>query len=230
MNFNLPIMNDLPPFQYFGSADSLDVDVVFFIEQMPDSIKACAELCAAFAAQIQAQYGFEKKVNANLARVKDGILTETFKGNTDELNNALFYTASLHEQIYQNPVTKTVVRNLDLKIERTVRMVLSYLTKTNVRATVKQALRGTREEKMKTLEGINLESIVWDESKSDLTEVKKSLAFQLGQTLLLLKGTEVYTKKEIAALLPELELYLYRREGTDFGVLQVWLSYFVNIL
>jgi hypothetical protein len=46
-------------------------------------------------------------------------------------------------------------------------------------------------------------------------DIKKIIAFQTGQTLSLINGRELFTKREVAVEYPELEPYLYRQKDSD---------------
>ena len=221
---------ELPPFQYFGSGDSQDIDLVFFIETMPLTITECADKCAIFSESHQMLFVSEKKVNSNLVILRGGILTDTFKGNTDELNNALFLTYHLHQQYYPNHIKQLLPRDMDLKFLRAARSILSFLTKTAQREEIKKALRGDIFLKLEVLEKIELSDIDWSNTKMSILDVKKSLAFQIGQTLALFCEQEVCTKTEIGLIFPQLKPYLNRELETDFIDLQSSLVHFTNAL
>jgi hypothetical protein len=220
-------LKDIPIFQTFGSEDSQDIDLVFFLEFMPNSIAECAEKCAVLSAQYDTIFNSEKKVNSNLVINKNGVLIEVFKGNTDEVNNALFLTYPLHTQYYPNQIQRLLPRNLDLKFLRAARSILSLLTKTPQRTMIKEALKGDISLKMNTLEIIDLCTIDWSNSKMDIVEVKKMLAFQIGQTLALVGEKEVYTKRAIGLIFPQLMPYFNRELNTNFNELQIYLTQFI---
>lgn len=87
--------NTLPPFQIFGSEDSLDLDVVFFPEMMPKTIEQKLNLAKTYALKLKETFP-NKVINPNLAVCKEGIVAEVYKGTADELNNSLYFTYSLH--------------------------------------------------------------------------------------------------------------------------------------
>jgi hypothetical protein len=223
-------LKELPPFQYFGSVDSQDIDLVFFVESLPPTIADCAALCADFSEQYEALFYVDKKINSNLAILENEVLIDAFKGNTDELNNALFATYHLHSQAYPNHIERLLPRDLDLKFLRAARSILSLLTKTDKRAESKIALRGDIQLKMNTLETIDLTKVDWSNSKTDIVDIKKILAFQIGQSLALFCEKEVYTKREIGLIFPQLNPYLNRELTTDFEDLQSHLIHFINAL
>jgi len=218
-----------PIYQIFGSENSLDVDVVFFVEQMPETIVEKLALSKEFSKLITSFFP-EKGINANLAVCKNGHLVEVYKGTTDELNNALFHTYDFHEQKQENQIAKLLVRDVDLKFLRSTRMILSFLSKTQYRVLVKKALTGNLHEKIQALETINLSDITSFGKDKNSQDILKSIAFQLGQTIALQEGKELYTKNQIAASFPDLRKYLFREGNVDLNDLQKWLYTFTEIL
>ncbi|MBS7254652.1 hypothetical protein [Flavobacterium branchiicola] len=219
----------LPIHQIFGSENSLDLDLVFVVEEMPETILEKLSLSKKLSESITKFYS-EKKINANLAVQKNGHLTEVYKGTTDELNNALFYTYQNHHQKFDNQITKLLARDVDLKFLRSARMILSFLSKTEYRSIIKSALKGDLDEQIKALEKIDLKQLSSFGKNTNLLDIIKSIAFQLGQAISLHEGKELYTKNEIANAFPDLKKYLSREENTDFENLQKWLFSFITIL
>jgi hypothetical protein len=220
----------LPSFQYFGSGDSKDLDMIFFIDKIPPTIAEAAAKCAELSELYQTLFASDKTINCNLAIVQNGVLMDSFKGNLDELNNSLMLTYDLHAQVYPNHITKRLIRDVDLKFLRAARSILSHLTKTQHRTIVKNALKGDISLKYNVLEIIDLNNLDWSTAKLDIVEIKKALAFQIGQTLALWNGQEIYTKKEIGLAFPLLKWYLERQPKTDFKDLQTVLDAFTSAL
>ncbi|WP_163408220.1 hypothetical protein [Flavobacterium ajazii] len=218
-----------PIYQIFGSENSLDLDLVFFVEEMPETILEKLSLSKKLSESITKFYS-EKKINANLAVQRNGHLVEVYKGTTDELNNALFYTYQNHHQKFGNQITKLLVRDIDLKFLRSTRMILSFLSKSEHRILIKNALKGNLDEKIQALEKIDLNQISSFGKNMNHLDILKSIAFQLGQAISLHEGKELYTKNEIANVFPDLKKYLLREENSDFETLQKWLSIFIMIL
>jgi hypothetical protein len=218
-----------PIYQIFGSENSLDVDLVFFIEEMPETILEKFSLSKKLTELLISSFP-EKEINANLAVCKNGHLTQVYKGTTDELNNSLFYTYSYHEQKYENQIARLLYRDVDLKFLRSTRMILSFVSKTEYRVLVKKALKGNLNDKILALETINLNRITSFGKEKNNENIIKSIAFQLGQTILLHEGKEVYTKNQIANHIPDLRKQLFRDENTDSEILQKWLLIYVELL
>jgi hypothetical protein len=220
----------LHTFQYFGSSDSKDLDIIFFVDEIPPTIAESAAKCAALSEMYQTLFASDKPINCNLAIVQNGALIDSFKGNLDELNNSLLATYDLHVQVHPNPITKRLIRDVDLKFLRASRSILSHLTKTQHRVMIKKALKEDISLKYKVLEIIDLNDLDGSNTKLDLLEIKKALAFQIGQTLALWNGQEIYTKKEIGLAFPMLKPYLERQQNTDFKDLQYALVAFTSAL
>lgn len=101
-----------------GSADSTDLDMVYVFETMP-SFEKCQIFCRS-----------DPKESRNIVVVKDGIVAHCFKGNEDEVNNALMATYTLHEQAYPLIIARPVPRDVFLKDITITRKVISPLTET----------------------------------------------------------------------------------------------------
>lgn len=218
-----------PIYQIFGSENSLDLDLVFFIGEMPETILEKLSLSKELS-QLIIPFFPEKEINANLAVQKNGHLVEVYKGTTDELNNALFYTYKNHNQKFENQITKLLVRDIDLKFLRSTRMILSFLSKTEHRILIKNALKGNLDEKIQALEKIDLNQITSFGKNTNHLDILKSIAFQLGQAISLHESKELYTKNEIANAFPDLNKYLLREENSNFENLQKWFFNFITIL
>lgn len=223
------LSTSLPPFQFFGSEDSVDLDVVFFIAAMPDSIIEKATLAKHSGELLQESYPHQK-INTNLAVCEKGVLTQVYKGTSDELNNALYHTYALHKQMFEKQILEILPRDPDLKVLRCLRMILSLCSKTVYREMVKEALRADVHSKIATLKSINFLSINDFGKSLDPIEVKKTIAFQLGQTLSLLQDIECYTKSDVVGVYSELQPYIYRYQSTDWYVLQKFIKLFLTAL
>jgi hypothetical protein len=199
-------------FNIFGSASSRDYDIMVFVEDIPP-INDCKILCAQLEGEFSGIFS-DKKCNVNLAIIDSGIIQRVFKGTPDECNNSVYYTYELHTQTHPLPITRTVPRNVELKIARSLRIILSFLSRTEHRVAVKQALRGNIEEKLKVLGSLDLSKIVeLGKNNQDIVEFRKQAAFQIAQTLGLMEGWEFYTKEHVSRYLPDLAVYLNRRKA-----------------
>lgn len=202
----------------FGSEDSLDIDVVYIFDEMP-SLNDCKKFCS------------DKIENRNIVCIEEGIVSKSFKGTTDEMNNVIFNTFKLHKQeLNENPIKRIVVRNKEIKTIRTIRGILSELSRTDYREIIKKTLKSYLWlDRINCLKEIDIDKIV-DYEKTTRTEFFKFLAFQLGQTIGLFEGKELYTKKTVSEEYPKLKKYLYREENTDSKDLIDFFNYFIVIL
>lgn len=156
--------------------------------------------------------------NRNICLIKDGYIVQIYKGNEDETNNALLRTYPLHlkEQRFENPVKHSMERVCILKIVRSCRALLTWFTKHKQhRLTIKNSLRSCDfNEYLKTLKNVvDISDPEFFKLISNKDSIK-SLAFQLGQTIALIRGIEIYTKNEISEMFPDLADMLMRREFT----------------
>jgi hypothetical protein len=99
--------------------------------------------------------------------------------------------------------------------------MLSLLSRTSHRKMVKKALRGDLNLKLDTLDILDLTQITeLGKSNMSWSDYLKTMSFQIGQTLALLDGTELYCKESIAKEYPGLEPYLKREVDADLQMLQ----------
>ncbi|KAL6073078.1 hypothetical protein QOT17_005050 [Balamuthia mandrillaris] len=190
------------PWVVHGSPDSLDVDLAFFCqgretEPLP-SFRRCQLFCAAGA----------PNENRNLFRVEEGVVVACFKGLPDEGNNSILSTFGYHQQRHPLPITRKVKRLVPLKVVRAVRALLSRVTRTQYRAKVKQALR--QHDLCARLACLRQVSFAQVEFL-DTIEEAKAIALQLGQTIALMAGRELYTKGEVGQMFPALQPFLQRQ-------------------
>lgn len=215
-------------YQILGSQDSQDVDVVFFIDKMPETIQEKLNLSKEYSAILQPEFS-TKSINPNLAVIENGVVKYVYKGTVDELNNALYYTYGLHNQKFDNQILKLLPRDVDLKFLRSSRIILSFLSKTKYRVPIKVALRNNLHHKIQVLKEIDLVTLANFGNSQPEIDILKSIAFQIGQSMALHNNEESYTKSQIADCFPELKNYL-SRENSDLNTLQFWLYKYIEIL
>lgn len=218
-------------FQIFGSKSSLDIDVMVFVDFIEDNPYYALERTKVYNKEIAKFLNTDKEVNSNLAIVENGIIKQVLKGTEDEVNNSMIRTYDLHEQIYPNKIRAFIERDIDLKILRTTRVLLSLISRTEYRPIVKLALQKPFQERIEAL-------YLCDISKMDSSSVInknvsyedfiKVYAFQLGQTIGLLDGLELYTKEEIIDSYPELKPYILRDITVDLVILEKWRKIFLD--
>ena len=213
-------------FNIFGSKNSQDYDIMWYVNEIPQTQEAKL-LCAKMESDLGERYPGKKR-NVNLAVVEDGVITKVFKGSPDECNNSVFNTYALHEreQMHFLPVKRTVPRDVPLKLARGLRIILSFLSRTEHREKVKAALRGSTKLKIETLESIDFSKITdLGKNNQDVTEFYKVAAFQIGQCHALLDKKELYTKQDVLERYPSLEPYLARKQwvGGTLDAHKRWL-------
>ncbi len=211
----------------FGSKDSQDVDLIVLV----DSIGLVAE-CRDKIKQLEAEYQplFDREVNINLAVIRDGVVVDVFKGTPDEVNNSVATTYDLHPQSHPLHITRLLPRDSGVKALRSMRAILSFMSRTCWRMDIKAALSGTAIDKYALLEVIRFDTILdLGRKNTALIDFYKMLAFQMGQSYLLNTGIEVYTKSDIGRHLPALAPFLGRSRAdpailNDFKA--TWLGSF----
>lgn len=207
-----------------GSEDSLDIDVYVVIEKPILNIQECKELCETY-----------KGYNANLITIENGQVSWCYKGTIDECNNSILATYSLHpENTLPCPVTKRMERDVEQKVQRTVRGLLSYLSRTHLRDEVKAALKSSdMNVKRAVLEKVTIWEFPDFGKKGENKDVYKFFAFQLTQTCALLHmGAEIFTKAQASDMYPTATPFLYRRidKPEDSHLLQSYFDFFLVLL
>ncbi len=218
-------------FQIFGSKSSEDYDVMIFVDKIPQT-EELKQLCEKWNKKLYFTFldtGMTiKKINCNLAVLKDGIVVEVFKGTKSEVNNSLLLTYDHHKQFHEQQIKKLVERDVDIKIMRSARFILMYLTRTQHRFEVKKALKGNFIEKIKVLDTIDLSKIDdLGEKGIEFHNYLKNVSFQISQCLSLLDGIELYTKEDLSKKYPELEPMLMRT-GENLEILEKYKIEFVR--
>lgn len=200
-------------YNLFGSKDSVDLDVIVFVDELPSSIEACKNTCN----ELEKQFHYLcSNTNCNLAVVKDGVIVKSFKGSPDEVNNSLFNTYNLWKQKYPCQVIKIVKRNVEVKAARALRSILTFISRTEYREKVKEALKGDIQKKIDVLDHVDFLKIdTFDKNGLTDADCWKGIAFQTLQTLALLHGKEIYTKEEARNYSGVLRNFLDRKEASN---------------
>lgn len=197
-------------YQLFGSEDSRDIDIVFFVDAI-HAIQDSVLLAKALIQQLPQKYDQSRLINANLAVLEQGKIVDVYKGTPDELNNSLYHTYGWHIQDYPAQIKELLPRDIPLKYRRTLHKTLSYFTKTPYRKEVKAALRSGYERQMKCLKSIDLCTLDLGAQTQDAWKV---ITFSMVQSIALNKGVELYTKQQVKAFLPGVTPFINReKEG-----------------
>lgn len=210
----------------YGSADSIDEDSLYIVDQLPKTIAECKEFCLLNKGDNE---------NPNLATIENGVINTCFKGTVDELNNAVYKTYSLHEQNYPLIIEYTVERDVHLKIIRAVRVIISHFTKSVLRKELKSSLKSGWNDRLNALRliaSLDENKIDFDTLNPNMSgrDVKKLIAFQIGQTLALVNGEELYTKKEVSEHYPILEKFLQRNTDNWNDLSNELLNFYTILL
>lgn len=203
--------------QIYGSASSQDYDIAVFVESIP-GIPEAHRLCEYYAHSLENMIAFarlpNKPVNVNLVKLYNGELIDCLHGTCDELNNSLLDTYGNHSQFYPQHITVRANRDKEWKLLRTARVILSFFSRTAARMQVKAALRGNLREKLFQLKELSPDmGRDWGKQKISAVDIYKTISFQLGQTLGLYRGLELYTKEDITDEYPLLAPFLFRDEN-----------------
>lgn len=219
-------------YNFFGSADSTDIDLIIKIDA-PVSTQEAKTLCIKYDDEMYNHFKSDREViNSNLCTVTDGVISWVHKGTVDEVNNCILRTYDLHTQDDPIFVCKPLERNVELKVARALRTILQMASRSQYRDTVKDSLKSHDAlTQLACLSKIDFTE-EFELNKNDLNwvEYRKAIAFQVGQTVALLNGDELYTKKEISAYgdLGSLLTNMLYREPIYYPVLQRVVNEFVT--
>lgn len=210
-------------FYIFGSEDSQDYDVLVEVDNVPKDISIASNMCKEFNLKIS-KVLTDKPINSNIGVIRNGMIVDLFKGTLDELNNVLYYTYKNHDQFFPNPISSLVVRDTNLKILRVTRFILSFYSRTDMRADIKKALRGSLKDRLSILKKIDFVKMVDFPGKNELYEdIYKVIGFQFGQVFSLVDGyeSESYTKSGICKNYPNLSNIINRGRLTKIDLLEL---------
>ena len=127
------------------------------------------------------------------------------------------------------------MRDIDEKILRVARFIITFYSRTQLRPQIKSALRGDLKEKLEVLKKIDFVKMVdFPGKKERLEDIYKVLAFQFGQVFSLIDGHEEdsYTKNGIIKNYMELSNLLKRGKvsNIDLEVLNKYLDRFTKLV
>lgn len=210
-------------FNVFGSASSRDTDVFIPVKHMPEKIDIGHKICSALKYMLTDKYG-DKDFNVNIGVIEYGVIVKCFKGSPDETNNSIYNTYAKHPQNYERLVMKSVDRDVKTKILRATRIILSLLTRAKIvvdgktedlRSKVKKVLTDNKLcDRIDTLKTIDFENLTFrdGEDEKDIKDNIKTIAFQIGQTLALIDGKEIYTKEDVGVYNEKLRKFVMRED------------------
>jgi len=222
------------PFYIFGSENSQDYDIIVAVDDIPQNIDAAHNICKYWNDKLS-KILTDKPLNCNLGIFENDTLKKVFKGTIDELINVIYYTYDNHKQFYPNPILKPVDRDVDEKILRVARFLITFYSRTHLRTQIKSALRGNLKDKLEVLKLIDYSQMnEFPGKKEKYEDIWKVTAFQFGQVFSLIDGheSESYTKNGIIKNYPDLKNILNRKTLSldDLETLNKYLKRFINLI
>lgn len=202
---------ELPRFQIFGSATSEDVDIMVFVDHIDHDNKFISTQRCEEYNQMLAHLFPNKELNCNLGIIKNGDLIDVYKGTADECQNSLFLTYHNFKQYFPLAVLRLTERNMELKVLRGYRIILSFLSRSANRKEVKKALVSDLRYKILTLKTFNwLQPIDYGKRNVSDADFYKTVVFQILQMVGLMNGVEYYSKELMWNDYPALKPFLQR--------------------
>lgn len=206
-------------YYYFGSEDSTDIDVLVDHAdasgtevdlQLIPIVKQCIKKSASW--------------DINIIRIKDGFVSHSIpsKGSPDAVNNSLFATYKLHRQSFELPIKGNLPRNNLLALVKCIRMILTQFKKCSNRQYYESKIRPAIKENFYKWINILIE-IDWAmftfNDEADKINAFKKIAFNIGQTISLLKGIEIYTKSSLKNQHPLLSQFIDRTNTNNSEII-----------
>jgi len=217
------ILDNFPHnFYFYGSEDSLDTDVFIEVDEIPKNVETSIQYMK------KLKEDFNLDWNMNMIVIEDGVVVDNIpsKGSKYSLNNSLFITYENHIQQYFNPISRLLKPNKLLNIYKCVRNILTQCTRVNpeYRSFIKP-LKGIHpwETKLISFDKLDFTEInTFKQPYQTDTDTWKSIVFYLGQSLSLLDGIEIYSKKHLLEEHTYFENFIQRKEITllDKKILQ----------
>jgi hypothetical protein len=166
-----------------------------------------------------------------LGIIKDYRLIQCYKGTCDEVNNSLLDTYDYHDQVHPQPIIFRLERDVDLKVLRSVRILLAFLSRTKHRVAVKKALYSNVHDMINVLRSIDYTTISdLGKRNVNILDYWKIVAFQLAQTLSLMEGIELYTKEGMTRYNYRLYNFINRQQLTsdDLSYINEYKNYYLD--
>ena len=222
------------PFYIFGSENSQDYDIIVSVDRVPQNVTEAHNICKKYNEELSKILP-DKELNCNIGVFKDGELVDVFKGTVDELINCIYYTYNNHKQFYPNPILHPIKRDINEKILRVARFLITFYSRTEMRTQIKAALRGDLKLKLEVLKKIDYTKMTEFTGKNEKEEdIYKVTAFQFGQVFSLIDGhePESYTKNGIIKNYPDLSNLLNRGTiaNNDLVVLNKYMKRFIELI
>jgi hypothetical protein len=221
-------------FYVFGSENSQDYDVAVEVDFIPKNINEAHDICKRFNIELSAILP-DKELNCNLITIKDNTIVDCFKGTSEELVNCIYYTYDNHKQFFPNPILNPIDRDINEKVLRVARFIITFYSRTDLRKMIKMSLRGNLVMKLLCLKEIDFVKMTeFTDKKEKDEDIYKVLSFQFGQLNSLFDGfdSDSYTKNGIIKNYPDLANLLNRGSVSeiDLETLNKYLFKFINYI
>jgi len=210
-------------YNIFGSENSTDIDVIAKLNRdiSEFSTEDLHQIANIFAGGLKERLSCSS-VDVNLVNIEGGIITKSFKGVKDEINNAVYYTYHLHKQEYPCLIKKPIPRNFMKKLDYISMKVLTYFTKGKDRQIVKKGLKNkdyinTLKYLYENFDGNYLKDIKKHKGM-ELKNLTKKIVFYTYQLKLLKEEIEVYTKNDLIKYFPEIENAVNRTANKEESI------------
>ena len=209
-----------------GSKDSLDTDILL-VHPDVTGIEQDKYLWDPIKSKYCKQYPMICNWKPNLILIENGYVTKSVpsKGNSDGVHNSFFETYHLHFQKFKFPLKEKVLRDvisaIDICLER---IFMFYKNSSNQKdyyySIPVQIINRSANiiERVYWLNNVDL-NLPLVLKKGDEIGAYKRIAFNIGHTISLIKGTEVYTKQELVYYHPSLECIIKRIPLESYSVL-----------
>ena len=209
-------------YYFFGSEDSKDIDVLvkhpraLGIENDKTLIKELKD-CHNEIAQW----------NINIIGIEDGVVTKSIpsKGNPDSVNNSLYETYALHQQMYMPlPIIHKVERNIPLAIEKCLTAIFTFYKRTDredIYNSIPRAVKNGTESwdvRKEYLLNVDFSQTPYLNNERNVDSYK-SIAFRIGQMISLFDGVEIYTKLSLKKHHPTLMDFIDREVKPNYILL-----------
>jgi hypothetical protein len=198
----------------FGSEDSIDLDLLI---EHPDSTGR--ESDTGLILKITEKHSNLSNANINIIKIEDHTVIHSIpsKGSPDAVHNSLFYTYHFHHQKFDLPIKVPIKRNLLLAIVRCVRVILTSFKKAKknklYRETIRPILRNDSFSNWLKI-CLKLDFELFNTLSMGEIDLKKKLVFHICQTISLINGIEIYTKKDLINHHPDVEDIINRIAST----------------
>lgn len=202
-------------YNFYGSINSIDTDVVVYLDELPEHVEERKNLTISIKNELGVDW------NIIIAKVVDDIIVDcTYpKSFPSGLNNAVFLTYNIHKQVHPCLVNRLVKRNIALSVYRTVHKLQTLLTRTHYRTDIRPYIHYSIDfsKKIQILKTIDFRTIdKFNQKNMNDIDIWKVLSFELVQNYALLNDG-VYIHDKDSAVNYDKNVYnmIYRKTLTN---------------